>query len=161
MTNSRLTDPEVLEMRFPVLLEDFHIRQGRNEVPSSSRDGRSRAEAMRRAGSVQAAMDVFLPGTGTMRTVRFLEKMDCAFSPHIAPFPRPASSAAHPANSALPGSGVPTATVEELEGADQTVLEPGDAVIRQNTDRGGYGLFEETYEFLRVFLGWTSLSLRD
>ena len=28
MTNSRLTDPEVLEFRFPVLLEDFHIREG-------------------------------------------------------------------------------------------------------------------------------------
>ena len=28
MTNSRLTDPEILELRFPVLLEDFHIREG-------------------------------------------------------------------------------------------------------------------------------------
>jgi 5-oxoprolinase (ATP-hydrolysing) len=28
MTNSRLTDPEILELRFPVLLEDFHIRKG-------------------------------------------------------------------------------------------------------------------------------------
>src|ERR1700755_3186483 len=27
MTNTRLTDPEVLEFRFPVLLEDFHIRK--------------------------------------------------------------------------------------------------------------------------------------
>jgi N-methylhydantoinase B/oxoprolinase/acetone carboxylase alpha subunit len=27
MTNSRLTDPEILEMRFPVELEDFHIRE--------------------------------------------------------------------------------------------------------------------------------------
>ena len=28
MTNSRLTDPEILEYRFPVVLEDFHIRRG-------------------------------------------------------------------------------------------------------------------------------------
>ena len=28
MTNSRLTDPEVLELRFPVVLEDFHVRRG-------------------------------------------------------------------------------------------------------------------------------------
>src|ERR1700750_909736 len=28
MTNSRLTDPEVLEARFPVVVEDFHIRAG-------------------------------------------------------------------------------------------------------------------------------------
>jgi 5-oxoprolinase (ATP-hydrolysing) len=27
MTNTRLTDPEVLEFRFPVVLEDFHIRK--------------------------------------------------------------------------------------------------------------------------------------
>ncbi|MDQ3559909.1 MAG: hydantoinase B/oxoprolinase family protein, partial [Pseudomonadota bacterium] len=33
MTNSRLTDPEVLEMRFPVLLEDFHIRRTPDERP--------------------------------------------------------------------------------------------------------------------------------
>ncbi|HEX9905977.1 MAG TPA: hydantoinase B/oxoprolinase family protein, partial [Propylenella sp.] len=32
MTNSRLTDPEVLEMRFPVLLEDFRIRRERDEA---------------------------------------------------------------------------------------------------------------------------------
>ena len=28
MTNTRLTDPEVLEFRYPVVLEDFHIRTG-------------------------------------------------------------------------------------------------------------------------------------
>jgi 5-oxoprolinase (ATP-hydrolysing) len=28
MTNSRLTDPEVLEWRFPVLVDGFHIRHG-------------------------------------------------------------------------------------------------------------------------------------
>ena len=28
MTNSRLTDPEILEMRFPVLLEEFALREG-------------------------------------------------------------------------------------------------------------------------------------
>src|SRR5262249_10356132 len=28
MTNTRLTDPEVLEFRYPVVLEDFHIRRG-------------------------------------------------------------------------------------------------------------------------------------
>ena len=56
MTNSRLTDPEVLEMRFPVLLEDFHIRA----MASGSGGGQWSA------------------GSGTMRTIRFLETMDCA-----------------------------------------------------------------------------------
>ena len=50
MTNSRLTDPEVLEFRFPVVLEDFHIRRG------SGGKGRWRA------------------GDGTLRRLRFLER---------------------------------------------------------------------------------------
>ncbi len=54
MTNSRLTDPEILEFRFPVLLEDFHVRAG------SGGAGRWHA------------------GDGTERTLRFLEEMDCA-----------------------------------------------------------------------------------
>ena len=55
MTNSRLTDPEVLEMRFPVFLEDFHIRH-------DGLGGRGKWSA----------------GSGTLRTIRFLETMDCA-----------------------------------------------------------------------------------
>ena len=54
MTNSRLTDPEVLELRFPVVLEDFHIRRGSG--------GRGKWHA----------------GDGTERTIRFLERMDLA-----------------------------------------------------------------------------------
>jgi len=53
MTNTRLTDPEVLEFRYPVLLEDFHIRTGSG--------GRGEWSA----------------GDGVRRTIRFLEKMDC------------------------------------------------------------------------------------
>ncbi|MHA1128749.1 MAG: hydantoinase B/oxoprolinase family protein, partial [Alphaproteobacteria bacterium] len=54
MTNSRLTDPEILEFRYPVLLEDFHIRHGSG--------GKGKWHA----------------GSGTRRTLRFLERMDCA-----------------------------------------------------------------------------------
>ena len=32
MTNSRLTDPEILEQRFPVVLDKFHIRRGSGGV---------------------------------------------------------------------------------------------------------------------------------
>ena len=39
MTNSRLTDPEILEYRFPVLLEDFHIRRGSGGVGKWSAGG--------------------------------------------------------------------------------------------------------------------------
>ena len=65
MTNSRLTDPEILELRFPVLLEDFHIRAGSG--------GKGKWSA----------------GDGTRRTIRFLEKMECAIlSSHRSHPPR-------------------------------------------------------------------------
>lgn len=51
MTNSRLTDPEVLEWRFPVLLESFEIRK------NSGGNGH------------------FCGGNGVIRRLRFLEKM--------------------------------------------------------------------------------------
>ena len=54
MTNSRLTDPEVLESRFPVLLENFSIRQG------SGGDGANRG------------------GDGAVRRLRFLEPLTAA-----------------------------------------------------------------------------------
>ncbi len=72
MTNSRLTDPEVLELRFPVVLEDFHIRLG------------SGGEGARRGGD------------GTRRTIRFLEPMQCAIlSSHRASPPAGANGGGH------------------------------------------------------------------
>ena len=54
MTNTRLTDPEILELRYPVLLEEFGIRRGSG--------GKGKWSA----------------GDGTLRRIRFLERMDCA-----------------------------------------------------------------------------------
>ena len=115
MTNSRLTDPEVLEMRFPVLLEDFHI------LPGSGGQGK------------------FSAGSGTTRTLRFLETMDCAIlSSHRTVRP-------HGLLGGEPGELGATfvrrrdGRMEELRGADQTVLEAGDAVVVRTPTGGGYG----------------------
>ncbi len=54
MTNTRLTDPEVLELRYPVVVEGFSIRRG------SGGKGR------------------WTSGDGTERVIRFLEPMECA-----------------------------------------------------------------------------------
>ena len=115
MTNSRLTDPEVLEMRFPVLLEDFRI------LPGSGGQGK------------------FSAGSGTTRTLRFLETMDCAIlSSHRTVRP-------HGLLGGEPGQLGATfvrrrdGRMEELRGADQTVLEAGEAVIVRTPTGGGYG----------------------
>ncbi len=115
MTNSRLTDPEILEFRYPVLLEDFHIREGSG--------GKGKWHA----------------GGGTERTIRFLEEMDCAIlSSHrtVAPhglFEGEAGQLGMTRARRADG------TIEVLAGADQTVLKPGDAVIVTTPTGGGYG----------------------
>ncbi|MBO6758607.1 MAG: hydantoinase B/oxoprolinase family protein [Roseibium sp.] len=115
MTNSRLTDPEVLEFRFPVLLEDFHIRKGSGG-----------------AGKWSA-------GDGTKRTLRFLQKMDCAIlGSHrtIAPKGMAGGEDGQVGRTEvrrLNGS------VQVLEGCDQTVLDAGEAVTVITPTAGGWG----------------------
>jgi 5-oxoprolinase (ATP-hydrolysing) len=115
MTNSRLTDPEILETRFPVVLEDFHVRRRRG--------GQGRWPA----------------GAGTSRTIRFRERMDCAIlSSHrrVPPFGL-AGGAAGEVGRTLVRRG--DGRVEELKGCDQTVLEAGEAVTVITPTGGGYG----------------------
>jgi len=115
MTNSRLTDPEVLELRFPVLLEDFHIRAG------SGGQGKWNA------------------GDGTKRTIRFLERMECAIlSSHRN---RPPEGIAGGGNGEVGKTEVGRAdgTIQTLRACDQTVLEPGEAVIVTTPTPGGFG----------------------
>jgi 5-oxoprolinase (ATP-hydrolysing) len=115
MTNSRLTDPEILEMRFPVLLEDFHIRQG------SGGNGK------------------FPAGDGTRRTIRFLEQMDCAIlSSHRN---RPPEGLDGGGNGETGKTEVwrKDGRIETLRACDQTVLEAGEAVIVTTPTPGGYG----------------------
>ena len=115
MTNSRLTDPEILELRFPVLLEDFHIREG------SGGKGK------------------FSAGNGTRRTVRFLEKMECAIlSSHRSAPPRGLDGGG---DGQVGKTGVRRldGSIEELKACDQTVLEAGEAVIVTTPTAGGFG----------------------
>nr|WP_321981295.1 hydantoinase B/oxoprolinase family protein [uncultured Cohaesibacter sp.] len=115
MTNSRLTDPEVLEFRFPVLLEDFHIRKGSG--------GKGKWSA----------------GDGTERSLRFLEKMDCAIlSSHRSVKPRGLEGGedgelGHTWVKRLDGS------VQELKGCDQTILDAGDTITVVTPTPGGWG----------------------
>ncbi|WP_213686218.1 hydantoinase B/oxoprolinase family protein [Roseicyclus sp.] len=115
MTNSRLTDPEVLEMRFPVLLEHFGLRPG------------------------SGGKGAFDAGDGTERRLRFLERMDCAIlSSHRASPPR---GIAGGGDGQIGRTEVrrKDGSVEVLRACDQTVLEAGEAVTVITPTGGGYG----------------------
>ncbi|MBZ9720770.1 hydantoinase B/oxoprolinase family protein [Mesorhizobium sp. AD1-1] len=115
MTNSRLTDPEVLELRFPVLLEDFHIRKDSG--------GKGRWSA----------------GDGTKRTIRFLEKMECAIlSSHRN---RPPQGLDGGGDGEVGSTKIrrKDGTIDLLKACDQTMLQAGDAVILTTPTPGGFG----------------------
>ncbi len=115
MTNSRLTDPEILEFRYPVVLEEFCLREGSG--------GRGRWNA----------------GDGTLRTIRFLEAMDCAIlSSHrrVAPFGVDGGEVgALGRNVARRLDG----RQEELGGCAQVRLEAGEAITIITPTGGGFG----------------------
>jgi 5-oxoprolinase (ATP-hydrolysing) len=115
MTNSRLTDPEVLEWRFPVLLEQFSVRRG------SGGAGRWRG------------------GDGAVRRIRFRAPMTVStLSSHrrVPPYGMAGGSAgALGANRVLRGDG----SVIEMAGCDTVQVQPGDALVIETPGGGGYG----------------------
>jgi 5-oxoprolinase (ATP-hydrolysing) len=115
MTNTRLTDPEVLEFRYPVLLEDFHIRK------DSGGHGEWKA------------------GDGIRRTIRFLERMDCTIlSGHrrVPPFGLAGGEDGQVGRNSVRRK---DGHIEDLRGCDATELEAGEAIIIQSPTAGGYG----------------------
>jgi 5-oxoprolinase (ATP-hydrolysing) len=115
MTNTRLTDPEILEFRYPVLLEDFHIRKGSG--------GRGRFNA----------------GDGVIRTIRFLEKMECTIlSGHrrVPPFGLDGGENGQVGENRVRRH---HGRIEKLAGCDATIIDAGEAIIIQTPTAGGYG----------------------
>jgi 5-oxoprolinase (ATP-hydrolysing) len=115
MTNSRLTDPEVLEWRFPVLLESFEIRRG------SGGTGRHRG------------------GHGAVRRVRFLEPLTAAIlSNHrrVPPHGMAGGKAGQPGHNYVlraDGSRVELGPTERIE------MGAGDVFVIETPGGGGYG----------------------
>jgi 5-oxoprolinase (ATP-hydrolysing) len=115
MTNTRMTDPEVLELRYPVRLEHFGIRRG------SGGDGKWRG------------------GDGAVRRIRFLEAMTAvivASRRNVAPFGLEGGE-----DGAAGRQWVERAngTHELLTGTDSAELAPGDAFVIETPGGGGYG----------------------
>ena len=118
MTNTRLTDPEILEFRYPVLLEDFHIRKGSG--------GRGKWHA----------------GDGIRRTIRFLEKMECTLLTghrRVRPFGLAGGEAGQSGENAVRRK---DGHVEKLQGCDATIIDADEAIIIQVPTAGGYGKAE-------------------
>ncbi len=115
MTNSRLTDPEVLEWRFPVLLESFEIRHGSG--------GRGRHTG----------------GDGTTRRIRFLEAMEAAIlSGHreVPPFGLEGGAPGECGRNRVERA---DGTMVTLKGCDRIEVGPGDVFVIQTPSGGGYG----------------------
>ena len=115
MTNSRLTDPEVLEWRFPVLLDLFEVRHG------SGGAGRHHG------------------GNGTRRRIRFLEPMTASILSSHRAVPNFGVDGGVPGamgrNAVIRADGA----VEELGGTDKAEMAVGDVFLVETPGGGGYG----------------------
>ncbi|MBS7668990.1 hydantoinase B/oxoprolinase family protein [Croceicoccus gelatinilyticus] len=115
MTNSRLTDPEVLEWRFPVLLEAFSIREG------SGGAGRYRG------------------GDGVVRRIRFLEDMTATILSNrrvVPPFGLEGGEAGALGLNRVERTDGSTLTVPSTGSVEMT---PGDVFVIETPGGGGFG----------------------
>ncbi|MCZ8019956.1 hydantoinase B/oxoprolinase family protein [Novosphingobium sp.] len=115
MTNSRLTDPEVLETRFPVLLEEFSIRRG------SGGAGRHRG------------------GDGALRRLRFLEAMEAGMLANRRRIPPFGLAGGAPGEVGATRVERTSGEVEVLESTAGTVMQPGDVMVVETPGGGGFG----------------------
>ena len=115
MTNSRLTDPEVLEWRYPVLLESFTIRRG------SGGRGQHRG------------------GDGTVRRVRFGEAMELNVISGHRSVPPYGMAGGEPGATGINRVIRADGSVVEMIGSDRVDLQVGDVFEIHTPGGGGYG----------------------
>lgn len=116
MTNTRLTDPEVLEQRYPLRVREFSIRRGSGG--SGKRPG----------------------GNGVVRRLEFLKRLDVSIlSQRRGKYPPYGLAEAQPGaigqNTLLRADG----TLERLPGQVQFVAQPGDVLTIETPGGGGHG----------------------
>ena len=115
MTNTRLTDPEILEWRYPVVLESFGVNRG------SGGAGRWRG------------------GDGTRRRIRFLEAMDLTvLSQHriVAPYGLAGGEDGRCGRNWVERT---DGTADEMTGQDHRRVDAGDVFVLETPSGGGFG----------------------
>jgi 5-oxoprolinase (ATP-hydrolysing) len=115
MTNSRLTDPEVLEWRYPVRLESYAIRRG------SGGRGRWRG------------------GDGGIRRIRFLEPMTVTTLASHRRVPAFGLHGGAPGDLGRHWIEHPDGTTTPMSGCDSKPLAPGDVFVIETPGGGGFG----------------------
>jgi 5-oxoprolinase (ATP-hydrolysing) len=115
MTNSRLTDPEVLEFRFPVRLESYALRQGSG-------------------GAGQ-----FSGGNGGVRRVKFLEKMTASILSNGRVHPAFGMAGGAPGAVGINRVVRVDGSVEELKHIGQAEMQVGDVFEIHTPGGGGFG----------------------
>jgi len=115
MTNSRLTDPEILERRFPVRLEHFGVR------PDSGGDGRQRG------------------GDGSIRRVRFLAPMEAALLSSRREHAPQGLAGGEPAKPGRQRLIAASGAVTDLSGCFAIEVAAGDMIEIETPGGGGYG----------------------
>lgn len=115
MTNTRMTDPEIMELRYPVMLEEFAINR--------KSGGRGKWNA----------------GDGVIRRIRFLEDMECSIlSGHrvVAPFGLEGGEDGKVGKNWIKRH---DGTIEDIGGCAQTGVSAGDVIIIETPTGGGFG----------------------
>jgi N-methylhydantoinase B/oxoprolinase/acetone carboxylase alpha subunit len=115
MTNSRLTDPEILEWRFPVLVESFAIRKG------SGGGGK------------------FPGGNGVIRRIKFNEKMTASILSGRRIVPPFGSQGGEPGQTGFNSLERENGAIEVVRGTQSVEVEPGDTFVIATPGGGGWG----------------------
>ncbi|QPN61875.1 hydantoinase B/oxoprolinase family protein [Synechococcus sp. CBW1002] len=119
MTNSRLTDPEILEDRYPVLLERFAIRRG------------------------SGGAGHWPGGDGVVRDLRFLEPMTVSLlsgSRRVPPF---GLAGGQPGLCGTDRLRRADGSLEAVAGCAELAVEPGDRLVVETPGGGGFGAMEQ------------------
>ena len=115
MTNTRLTDPEILEWRYPVILESFAIRRG------SGGAGRHHG------------------GDGVIRRIRFREAMTASILSGHRRIPPYGMNGGAPGMTGRNYVERADGSIAEQGGTDSVEVAPGDVYVIETPGGGGYG----------------------